>query len=96
MNTIKLMADYQCWPLWKASPGEVGNINPTDLPISQELCERLLEWSLAYGETLNIEDPANSGFESIEAEDEFKKEGRELAELLREELGPNFSFTTKL
>lgn len=37
MKTIKLMADYDCFPLWKSSPGEVGNIDPEDLPISYDL-----------------------------------------------------------
>ena len=34
MNAIKLMADYGCWPLWDMTPGEYGNVDPADVPIS--------------------------------------------------------------
>lgn len=90
MRTIKVMADYQCFPLWEASPGEVGNIDPDDLPISQSLKERLATWARAFDATLNMEYPPDSGFESEEAEVEFKREGHRLAEQLRDELGPEF------
>jgi hypothetical protein len=47
MKNIKLMADYQCHPLWNMSPGEYGDINPDDLPISQELKDQLNAWARA-------------------------------------------------
>lgn len=34
MRNIKLMADYQCHPLWNMSPDEYGDIAPCELPIS--------------------------------------------------------------
>ncbi len=34
MKRIKLMADYDCYPLWLDSDDEVGNIDPDVLPIS--------------------------------------------------------------
>jgi len=37
VRIIKLMADYQCFPLWEASPGKVGNVDPNTLPISEGL-----------------------------------------------------------
>ncbi|MEN6630038.1 MAG: hypothetical protein ABFC42_10360 [Sulfuricella sp.] len=90
------MADYQCWPLWEASPGQVGNIDPNDLPISQGLRERLLEWAFTYDRTLNMADPISSGFKSAEAEVKFKRQGHELVEQLRKELGSGFVVTVKL
>ncbi|KES16178.1 hypothetical protein GASC598I20_006050, partial [Gilliamella apicola SCGC AB-598-I20] len=34
MKKIKLMADYECYPLWIDSDNEVGNIDPDSLLIS--------------------------------------------------------------
>ncbi len=93
MKNIKLMADYQCHPLWNVSPNEYGDVNPDDLPISQELKERLHAWARAFDATLNMANPADSGFESEEAEAEFKREGYRLLEQLRNELGPEFAVT---
>mgnify|MGYP003576611809 FL=1 len=90
------MADYQCFPLWEASPGEVGNIDPDALPISQNLKDRLAAWARAFDATLNMDYPPNSGFESDEVETEFKRAGCRLAEQLRVELGPEFTVTVQV
>ena len=62
MRTIKLMPDYQCHPLWEASPGMVGNIDPATLPIPRDPVARLPEWARLYDATLNADDPVQSGF----------------------------------
>jgi len=90
MKTLKLMADYQCFPLWGASPGEIGNIDPDSLPISISLRDKLLDWADVYDSTLNLEDPATSGFENVDAVEAFKAQGMRLANQMREELGPEF------
>lgn len=90
MKLLKLMPDYQCYPLWNMSPGEYGDVNPADLPISKELQLGLVRWAAVYDGTLNLEYPPASGFASEEAEREFKQEGGRLAELLKNELGPDF------
>lgn len=71
MKIIKLSTDYHCWPLWGVSPNELGNINPNDLPISEELKNKLNEWADIYDSTLNQEYPPNSGFDSKEQEQLF-------------------------
>lgn len=81
------MADYHCHPLWEASPGEIGNIDPGSLPISSELRRDLVAWAHTYDDTLKVNDPAASGFPTDFAEAEFKQRGRELAERLQAELG---------
>lgn len=91
MRTIKLMPDYQCFPLWEASLGQVGNIDPKDLPITDDLRRELLMWANSYNETLNMDDPASSGFPSNEAEMQFKEVGDRLGERLQEELGSEFA-----
>jgi hypothetical protein len=96
MRSIKLMADYQCFPLWDVSPGAVGNIDPEDLPISLSLQQMLMGWAAKFDATLNMNDLASSGFGSERAASEFRKEGEALAQLLAEELGAAYVVTTKL
>ncbi len=85
------MADYGCYPLWETSPNLYGNINPDDLPISEDLKKELLEWADEYDSILNWSDPASSVFPSKAAEDAFRKKGYELGERLKTELGKEFS-----
>ena len=93
-RTIKLMADYQCSPLWEASPGLIGSIDPESLPISDELCAALTAWGYAFDETLNFSDPASSGFLTKQQHLEFIAQGDKLAARLRSELGPTYRVIT--
>lgn len=90
MRTIKLMADYQCFPLWEASPGEVGEINPSELPISPALQKKLFTWASTFDATLSMDDPLCSGFASEEAAEQFRKGGMFLANQLQSELGNGY------
>ena len=85
---IKLMADYESFPLWDVD--EVGNLNPDELPLSQETKERLERWADRYDATLNRQDPLASGFASPSEEAAFEEEGRALWKKLEEELGAEF------
>jgi hypothetical protein len=96
MRAIKLMPDYQCFPLWEASPGVIGNINPDDLPLSDELKQALSAWADEYDATLNLSDPASSGFSDVEAEKLFRQKGIALGERLRVELGGGYSVVVKI
>ncbi len=59
MKRIKLMPDYQCWPIWGVDG--IGNINPHTLPISQETVAHLEKWAAAFEEGFNWDDPASYG-----------------------------------
>jgi hypothetical protein len=96
VRTIKLMVDYQCYPLWEASPGVVGNIDPGELPISSALRERLMAWASTFDATLNMDDPVTSGFPTDQAAEEFRKEGLELAQQLQDGLGAAYIVIHKL
>lgn len=96
MKKIKLMADYGCFPLWHASGEEVGDIDPNDLPLSQELRQGLADWACAFDQTLNQDYPPDSGFKNDADEVEFKQQATRLAEQLREELGPEFEVTVQV
>jgi len=86
MKRIKLMADYQSFPLWWASPPLVGNIDPSSLPIDSETIRRLNAWACAFDATLNSEEPLASGFASAEEEVAFEREGLDLWRHLRKQL----------
>lgn len=45
MKIIKLMADYQCHPLWDVSPENYRDISPAELLITSELKDRLRKWA---------------------------------------------------
>ena len=87
-RAIKLMADYECFPLWEVET--VGNIDPADLPIDDGLCADLLAWAQRFDDGLNWEDPARSVV-SPEEQAAFEAEGLSLADQLRTGLGPEWT-----
>jgi hypothetical protein len=95
MRIIKLMPDYFCYPLWEASPGLFGNIDPKTLPISHALQTQLLNWAKAFDDTLDMSDPGNAGFKDAKAAVDFNQEGSDLAKQLRIELGDEFAIIDK-
>ena len=85
-ETIKLMADYECFPLWKTGEEGTANLDPENLPLSAETRKRLMNWAEWYDSTLNADDPVSSGFADKEDEQAFEEEGRSLCKTLRKEL----------
>lgn len=94
MKYIKLMADYECFPLWENAPGEIGNIDPDSLPISDDLKCMLYEWAKRYDQTLNLADPINSGFRDEFDIVSFVNEGKVILSLLSKELGKEYVVTS--
>ena len=86
---IKLMADYQSFPIWKISENCVENMDPEKLPISKELVRRIRNWQIKYDKTLNLEDPINSGFKNESEVTGFDEEGLAIWKKLIQELGPS-------
>ncbi|NER26259.1 MAG: hypothetical protein F6J89_00965 [Symploca sp. SIO1C4] len=86
---IKLMADYNYYPIWDME--EPDNINPHELPLQEETIKRLLNWSKAYDNILNLNDPSSSDFVDEMERQEFEKEGVKLWQKLQKELKPNYS-----
>lgn len=95
-RNIKLMADYECFPLWERLEGSTCNVDPADLPITLELQGALDLWAERYDNTLDRDDPRNSGFQSLEAESVFRTEGEALLEKLRVELGQDYTLTLQV
>ena len=81
------MPDYNCFPVWCTDSDNSGGIEPSQLSISQELKQDLFAWASRYDNTLNCDDPLNSGFESEEEEQKFREDGIKLHKRLQKELG---------
>lgn len=94
-QTIKLMADYQCWPLWWVDDARVGDIDPHDLPLTPRTIARLTTWAATFDATLNWQDPAASVWPSPAARAAFEQEGIALWVRLREELQPDYTVVYK-
>lgn len=90
---IKVLADYDCYPLWLVGDDVYKNISPDSLPISADLADSLDSWAMEYTATLNRDDPRLSGFPSNAAKRDFVHRGLNLAERLEEELGGAFDVT---
>lgn len=88
MKSIKVMAGYECSPLWLTGGG---HLSAYELPISDTLAAELWEWAGIYDDTIDREDPPQSGFETPEAERQFFVRGEELAKRLAVELGDGYS-----
>lgn len=86
MSAIKLMPDYDCYPLWYYESDDVGVINPEELGLPEQLVKDLLAWADAFDDTLNRSDPIKSGFATQAAHEDFVKQGLALAQQLKQVL----------
>lgn len=88
---IKLMADYQCWPLWWAGDdGRAGNINPAELPLSADLCHRLEKWAATFDGWLDLNDPTGGKQPTPQEQAAFNAEGEAIWAELKRALAPHF------
>jgi hypothetical protein len=88
---IKVMAEYESFPLWHRDTSGKTNADPAALPISSELAQELLHWADVFDSTLNHSDPAASGFPDPAAEDDFYAGGQRLARRLVDELAGRYA-----
>jgi hypothetical protein len=85
---LKLMADYTAFPLWSLGSGVLGQrmVEPSSLPISAPIRERLLSWAAVY----DNQDPFSEDWVGPPSEDAWIEQGRLLARDLQNDLGDNF------
>lgn len=81
---VKVMADYDCHPLWTLDEGRYGDFAPDTLSLSPELTRDLNAWAETYTASLNREDPASSLW-TEEQHRAHEKAGRPLAVRLARE-----------
>jgi hypothetical protein len=84
---IKLLADYSTSALWDADPAGQGELEVSQLPITNTLRARLDAWTAEFDDLLDWGDPRNSGFRDDAHRDAFDVAGEQLARSLRAELG---------
>lgn len=84
---IKMMADYESFPLWDLGPDGPRNLDPSVMALSPGLQESLDAWARRYDATLDRHDPARSGFADRLEERAFDEDGLRLASRLKAELG---------
>ena len=85
-NTLKVAADYECYPLWIRSNEGLRNIHPYELKLSSGLVEQLMIWANDYDATMNWDDPISSGFRTQSAHDLFVRRGKLLSEEVAKQL----------
>ncbi|MDF0551569.1 hypothetical protein [Kamptonema sp. UHCC 0994] len=89
-ETIKLMVDYGCYPLWWETPDKAGDIDPETLSLKPETIKRLEKWAAVFDSILNQDYPPDSDFASPEEAEAFEEEGISLWHQLRQELAPDY------
>jgi hypothetical protein len=81
---VKVMADYDCQPLWALDEGLYGDFAPDALGLSPELTHDLKAWAEAFTASVDRDDPATSLW-SEDRHREHEARGRSLAERLARE-----------
>jgi hypothetical protein len=87
MISVKLMAEYECFPIWIGPLEDIENIPADSLEVSRELTSDINEWADSYEATYCPDDPISSGFKDVDSERAFAETGVSLATRLQEELG---------
>ena len=85
---ISVLAEYECFPLWRHDADGMANLSPAELGLPHKLANDLLVWSEDYERTLNTSDPGASGFADAQAEAGFIARGRALTARVAAALGP--------
>lgn len=69
----------------------MGHVDVDDLPLSQELKSKIIEWDGKYQSTFNSDYPPDSGFTSSEAKLQHASEGEQLAKSIQQELEGSYT-----
>ena len=89
---LRLMADYVEWPIWGPRGGP---LRQGDLPLSEDLVSRIIQWLNAHkGPEFQPQwQPSSERLSDDEDEEEWVEEGRQIREQIARELGPKFQVT---
>ena len=83
----RLLPDYECSPIWAGDGSDYRNLAPSEVSVSIGLQKALRDWAARYEQTYNRTDPLSSGFKSADDEQSFDKDGYQLWNRLKDELG---------
>ena len=87
---LKLMAEYECHPIWDGTPSR--NVSLDELSISDQLRMAVREWNSRFQGTFDRQNPMASGFATSTESEAFNEDGRILAIHLSRELGHQVGF----
>lgn len=77
-KVLKLMPEYECYPIWISDNGGIfKNIPPSNLNISEDLLNKITYWDKIYEDAYNRLNPIASGIKE-EQLILFKKQGMEI------------------
>lgn len=89
-HRIKLMWDYDCWPLWQHDGRIFVNVDPAGFSLSPSTLARLEAWSaIPDAKLAEVQNPQDMQWSAVEKQ-AFEAEGRALWSILRRELGPEY------
>ncbi|WP_448630736.1 hypothetical protein [Cellulomonas soli] len=81
------MAEYESYPLWRERRNGATDVSPESLGLPVELAARLDAWASEFDSTLDVGDPASSGFTDSSQARTFYARGLVLAKGVAEALG---------
>ncbi len=84
------MWDYKSTALWGG--GEIGDIDPNAIGVSNELQERIREWKNKRNSYVNWEYPPDSPEIPVSVKNELDTDGADIVKALNEELGDKYYF----
>lgn len=91
MRKLRLAVEFITEPVWEIFPdGGVDEIDPKELPISDELKRDLCAWAAQLHATYDSNYPTDSHFSTQAEEDEFCEQGPRLWKRLQQELNEDF------
>lgn len=93
MRKLRFVFDYYTYPIWEELDDGLDNLEPDELPISQELKQSIYALDDKYQETYDASYPPNSGFKTEEEKRFFIEERLTLFNRLKAELPNNFKIT---
>lgn len=85
-NVIKLMPEYECYPIWISENGGIfKNIPASSLDISEKLLDEITLWDKIFEDAYDRSNPIVSGIKGDQFIS-FKKRGMEIYQKLKIEL----------
>jgi len=83
---VKLMAEYDCSPIWIIKEDSIENPSINELVLSDDVKEKLLIWIELFEGTLNESYPPDSGFKDMDSLNDFEDKAQEIVNDLKSEL----------
>lgn len=91
MKKLRMMLEYQAYPLWIVHEDGLENIEAHSVDILSALADSIEAWGDHFEATYLADDPGSSDFSSTEEEKAFLDEGIRLFEALKSECSGKYA-----